>query len=296
MSKSSPGVSLQLQHDIEPRSARPHRNLFGLAVTLLLFASFALWQLSTSEHRHLLQSLGMTGFDSDTPFALALGLSCAVYLIASFVADTPRYLWHLDHVESILAYVERIKATAPSWEFACECYHMETKTRQVKKAETIYLTVDGKSVPITRTWTEPETYQEKMVTHTERQPFIYSRSQDVSPQLSDAIRRYQAVRVDCAYDISFGDQRTLASYEAAKAAFIAQNRHRDVFFHFSERHYIRGFKSKLLSVVDISKKPVLMHWGFYVLATVLLLSWPYSAWFHANTAGGHLEFRKLIFS
>ena len=296
MRKRSPRFAIQLQNAVEPQIVTEHLDFTGLSATILLIVTLTLAFITTSVHEHILRQFGITWTDCDTIFYIAFGLASVFYLIYSFATDTIAYLWHLDHVEGVIRYVERIKAMPATLEFSCDCYHFETRIRYVAKTRTEHITVNGKTISVTRTWNEPETYQERINTHSETRNFVYSLCKDTSPALTNAMRQYQAVRVNCEYHISFGDNSTRTNYEVSKARFIAENRSRDVNFDFRENHYIIGFKPQLLSVVDIAKKPFLMHWIAYIISILMLLSWPYRLWFYTKTVKGHLEFRKHIFS
>jgi hypothetical protein len=296
MSNQLPRLGLRLQHGATPRPDPTRHHVVGLISTLLLIASVALYAAPHQLQQELLHPLDISGSDCQTATGLAVVATGIFYLIAALSADTLAYLWNLDHVESILTYAARIRTSDPTFEFSCRCYHFEQRVRYVTKTEQHTTYVDGKSVTVTVEMKVPEVYQVEVTTHTEARNFVYSRCQDASSELNETIHNYLAVRVDCEQEIYYGDGATRASYDTAKANFIASNKWRDTHFDFGERSYIPGFKKRLLSIVDLSQKSPLMHWFVYVLATLLLLSWPYRLWFDSRTMKGHLEFKKYIFA
>jgi hypothetical protein len=279
------------QAKIEPRKIY----FVSLLSTLLIIMSGMIVLSPPEYHSSIEVQLGQNDQDFMFYVKVIFYISLAVYIIAALAADALRYLWNLDNLESIVEYADRITAERPYLEFHCECYHWETRIRYVTKTSTRQVMVDGETAEVKDIRHVPETYQEKIITHRGTQPFEFRSFVDVTPPLNDMIRRFRAVRVDCDYDISFGDDQTAGGYEAAKAAFISQNHQRDELFEFSETTDILGFREKFLTITDPSRKPVFMHWAGYLLGSLIGLSWPYQTWLQANTAHGYIRFKKNIF-
>ncbi len=277
---------LQLQEGVDSPERSPCASPFALVLNL------ALWGAAI---------FAATASGSDRENAnIALAVAGLAYAIEALCSPVQRYLWRLDPVEDVVAYLARVRETAPELGFSCECSHMETRMRMVTdtftetKQQFDPATNSTVSVPVTRTQQRMETYQERVVTHSETRPFSFSAWDDVSAALTEDIYRCAATAVDCSKGFEFGDPSVEERYQAERGAFILRNKGRDATFDFTEYFRISGFQSKLLSVVDLNRKSPLLHWFWFAVATLAGLSWLYRLWFDRNTTSAAFHFQKRI--
>lgn len=266
---------------------RKRRYIGGLVLSIILWITFpclfAYWFDPEGRWRAFGQEW-LTAGNLSVVFVVA----AVVYLIEAFCSPAFAYLRNLRVVEDVVSYIQRLRSYSPDLTFSCECSHDEMRTRVVTETQT---DADGNSRTVTRT----ETYTETVVTYRESQAFRYARCEDRSAEMTDEIYRCAYTCIDFSLDCRPGNQETEERYQQEKADFIERNRHRDARFSFSERQTLQDFKPKLLSVVDRNRKSPLIHWSVYLLATLLMLSWPYRIWFERQTAHGKFQFRKLIY-
>ncbi len=224
-----------------------------------------------------------------------------IYFIEALFAPTLRYLWNLNQVEDIVSYINRLKNYSPQISFHCECYHYETKTRWVTEYYTEYEQVYDhhsqryESKPVQKSRQVQETYEEKVVSYRDSENFTFSRFKDVSGNISNDIYKFQATKVDFSKYWQAGDTATTNAYQLKKNNFQSRNRHRDRYFDFYESFNLKNFKSKALSIVDLKKKSIFMHWMIYLLCSIFAFSWVYRKWLEGETVKGNFEFRKIIY-
>jgi len=303
MSKSSErsaASQLQLQSGAASLPVRKYIYVFGFLLSLTMwFSVLCIWTVPLFLTR-ILQCVGSGFLPRDASLAITV-IATAAYLLNSFRASILGYLWNLNAVEDVVAYIRRLQTTPPQLGFSCECYHMETRTRYVTEHYTEYQheydssSKSSRSVPVTKTRQKLETYQERVVTFSESERFVFARWEDISEKLTDTIYQYQATRVDFSFTVDAGDRATQKRYNTVKQNFIARNQERDSSFEFSEHCRIEDFHPKMLSIVDLKKKSPLMHWSCYVVFTLCGLSWPYRIWFDRKTVYGAFMFRKRVF-
>src|SRR5690606_27644669 len=117
---------------------------------------------------------------------------------------------------------------------------------------------------------------------------------DRSADLTEAIHRHQALCVVFRIIAEPADAPTASAHAAARNAFITRFRHYDARFHFSEAALAAGFKSRMLSIVDMARKSPALDFYAFVLFALLGLLAPYLLWFEHRTATGTFHFRKLF--
>lgn len=284
---NSPHISLQLQEGIPSRITPRSFYLWGLLLSLAMWITLPSLFLPQKDVQTFLNSFGC-----DWLFAGILPFLCMaaalVYLVESFSSPVFAYLRHLKTAEDVVTYIQRLKTYPPSVAFSCQCYHTETRTRHVTET---YTDANG----YTQTRQRAEQYQETVITYSETQPFVFSRWEECSADLTAAIFCYQYTCIDFEIACPRGNLRTEERYNAEKTQFIARNQYRDAGFSFWENCSLHDFTPKMLSIVDIKKKSPLLHWSTYILVTLLMLSWPYRLWFDRSTVYGHFCFQKRIF-
>lgn len=186
----------------------------------------------------------------------------------------------------------RLKNEKPSIWFYVECYHYETRT---------YTTRDSQGR--TRTTTR----QEKVVTYTAKLEFVYDSCSDVSGELT-GLEGHSIAKLDLSKSLVFADAATQSLYEATRDEFFKSNKYRDTHMSTLEQMSVPGFHAKvnnfelggetkswkMLSLVDPHKRPALLHYGWYSLSMILVLSVPYRWWFDSVTSRVSFDIKKSI--
>jgi hypothetical protein len=215
-----------------------------------------------------------------------------IYALEVSFSSTSRYLWNLYVVEDIVTFINRLRDRAPEIWFYCCCYHYETRTRWVTEHYTEH--VNGRAE--SRTRTRLETYQEKVVTHTEKELFRFARFMDASGVVCNDILKYNATRIDFTKGWTAGTPQTAQAHEQQKYNFVARNRNRDEHFEFTEGMDFYGFQEKMLAIVDLQKKSIFMNWASYFgFSIILMQSWLYRVWLDRNSVKARYHFNKTVF-
>lgn len=213
-----------------------------------------------------------------------------IYLIEFFCSSTLSYLWNKTDCNSIKDYVVRMKETKPTISMWCECFHYETRVRYV----TEHYTVNGPNGPESRTRQRMETYQEKVVTHTETEYFDISAHFEISRMISDDIYDNDMIKIRFSQRIEFGDPYTRGAYDRQLNAFISRNKRRDTCFSYTENKHIPGFKERMFSV-NGEVHSCFMTWFWYTTATLLGFTWPFRIWVEAKCVRGEYGFHTIVF-
>jgi hypothetical protein len=230
---------------------------------------------------------GFLAWSMVIPFAIIF--SYIAYMVEAFTfSKTWKYLKNMSAVEDLVTHIERVRQTPPTITLHGECYHMETRTRTLY--DTTYHS-DGTSSTTTRT----ETYQERVVSHTDSQTLVYYQCHDDSGGLTPELMRYSATRIDLSQTWLPADDFTRQYYIAWTAAFKQRNEKRDRDYFQWETITCPGFNENMLAFIDLRRRP----WGLsrlsYVLVTVLLqASYLYRLWFDRVTVKAHFSFKRRI--
>jgi len=192
----------------------------------------------------------------------------------------------MDFIEDFFQYVERMKRVLPTIGFACECYHYETRYRTVH-----YRDSNG------NTKTRRESYQEKVVTHRERELFRYQRVDDCSGEVTLDILQFIATKVKFGKSWHFGDDVTKGNYERQESAFIGRNKYRDAHFSNWNVFEMDGFHERKLCLVELSRRSWWMSYAAYLVVSLVLLgSWPFRIWLEGKTVRARFLLSKRVFS
>jgi hypothetical protein len=230
---------------------------------------------------------GFLAWSMVIPFAI--GFSYLGYMVEAFAfSKTWKYLKNMSAVEDLVTHIERVRQTPPTIVLHGECYHMETRTRTVY--DTTYHS-DGTSSTTSRI----ETYQERVVSHTDSETLVYHRCHDDSGGLTPELMRYSATRIDLSQTWQPADEYTRQYYAAWSDAFRQRNEKRDRDYAQWETITCPGFHENMLAFIDHRRRP----WGLsrlsYVLVTVLLqASYLYRIWFDRVTVKAHFSFKRRI--
>ena len=174
--------------------------------------------------------------------------------------------------------------TYPVFQFYCECYHYEKRTRKVRSGR------KGGSTTQTRTV--------RVTTHKETYHFPYYSERDVSGLFyldcdRALLSRRSFIQLDILTEINFADPISYMDYEIAKDLFWRRNRFRDVRFDFEETRFIPGLVQENLISLGNSG-PCCVNFFFYFLFTLLTFSEIYKAYFNCLCISQIYRIRKLV--
>jgi TMEM151 family len=202
-----------------------------------------------------------------------------IYLLVlweSCGCSTGKYLSNMDTALSVLDYVNQLHENPPNVSMTMVCYHMETRTTT---------STDSNGNVTT------STYQVQVVTYREREEVDIVSWQDVSmPLTSKDVEEYQLTKLKLTKTFTGDD-----NFTQQKNSLIARNRNRDVCYNLHVNLAIDGFKSHVLSFVDLEKKPPCATWGWFFIANLTFFpSLPYRIWISAITGKIQHEVHKAI--
>ncbi len=183
----------------------------------------------------ILFALGMTFFW----FVVIESIIGGVYLFFVFRSNTFQYLRNINTTETVLGYMYRMYRTESVVRWFIQCYHFETRYRQVASpgpnGSTVYRT---------------ETFQERVNTHSAHGHLRFLRWADVSIPLNrDMIETFAMTKISVKKCWA-GDEGAMQQ----KLNFILVNR-RDVFYDFLETLELDGYRPRLLGFVDLENWP-----------------------------------------
>lgn len=200
------------------------------------------------------------------------------YLLNCCFSDTAKYLFNEMKPHDVGSFLNEIMKANTSIVFNIECYHMETRHRTVTERDS-----NG------NTHTRTETYQEKVVTYRGSQPFVYKSCTDVTGQLAMEVKRI--TRLHILKEYKFANAESERRFNDQKNNFYNNNR-RDVHNDLSISFSIDGFRERLL-VLPVGLTPPCCFSDFwYIIWSVLGLSWFYRMWFDRVTEGKRITIMK----
>jgi hypothetical protein len=106
--------------------------------------------------------------------------------------------------------------------------------------------------------------------------------------------KFKITRIDFSKSIAFADEHSAHEYLHQFRHFKERNRHWDTHYSFWEDYHVQGFTSKMLSMVEGYKRPLLLHWAIYLLFSFVLLSWPYRLWLDRTSVKANFHFQKVV--
>jgi hypothetical protein len=211
------------------------------------------------------------------------------YLTIVLRSHTFQYLRNINTTETVLAFMDRMYATKPTVTWSIQCYHYETRTRQVRYTVTYYVG----NQQHTETRYRTETYQERVNTHAASGALQYTRWEDVSvPLCRDEIIEYVLTKVSIKKTWIAGD----TGAREQKEDFIRYN-NRDEYYDFFEDFELHGFRSRFLGLTDLAKRPCLAHWFWYLVAhTLVVFALPYLMWMSSVTGKVRTTVLKKVYT
>lgn len=189
----------------------------------------------------------------------------ALYFLECICADTGKYLNNMGDAADITQYHQQIVSSPPWILWHIECYHYETRTRDATRTIT---DSDGN----TTTETYQETYQVRVRTHSASHSYELAGWRDTSKVLEPTSHDIAKVEFDKTYE--WRDPGAKAKHDAENAMWISMN-DRDVHKDVSWTWGINGYKSRLVSVRDGAEVPCCFDIVWYVLFSLIGLSWFY---------------------
>lgn len=177
---------------------------------------------------------------------------------------------------SVVDYIKKLHETPPKVSLSMHCYHMETYTTTSTDSNG-NMTVNTITVPV--------------VTYRETEAVNVVSWQDISTPLSSKdIHEYQLTKLKlkqtCTGDDNLTQQRN---------RLIGRNRHRDALYNSYVDLEIDGFKTHVLSFVDLDKRPPCVSGGWFWVANLTFFpSLPYRIWISAITGKIDHEVHKAI--
>ena len=213
-----------------------------------------------------------------------LCISPVVVIIESFFSHELSYLSNILQDQTAWSYIKEMHEVPPQIVMIVECYHYETRVRVV-----YYTDSNG------NTQSRTETYTEKVTTFIDQDEFSFGSWVDVSKREMPPIGHSSLTRLKIDPCILFGDQETADEYASQVAAMIERNRHRDVHTDYSAKRQIPGLKKRISTYVDLNVRPWWIRTGYFWLATLLMMTWPYRWLFRAKTGKTYYILKKKMY-
>ena len=213
-----------------------------------------------------------------------LCISPVVVIIESFFSHELSYLSNILQDQTAWSYIQEMHEVPPQIVMIVECYHYETRVRVV-----YYTDSNG------NTQSRTETYTEKVTTFIDQDEFSFGSWVDVSKREMPPIGHSSLTRLKIDPCILFGDQETADDYASQVAAMIERNRHRDVHTDYSAKRQIPGLKKRISTYVDLNVRPWWIRTGYFWLATLLMMTWPYRWLFRAKTGKTYYILKKKMY-
>jgi len=124
------------------------------------------------------------------------------------------------------------------------------------------------------------THQRMVVTYRETEAVNIVSWQDLSvPLTSKDVAEYQMTKLKLTKTFTGDD-----NFIEQRNRLITRNRYRDVFYDLDVNLVIDGFKTHVMSFVDLEKTPPCANWGWFFFANLTFFpSLPYRIWISAIT-------------
>ncbi|GBG34701.1 Transmembrane protein 151-like [Hondaea fermentalgiana] len=233
---------------------------------------------------------GASSEDDREPWMIALIIFSILYLVESLM--NLRTFLNMEHTgthDPEHEYFVAIRQRPPRLVMHAECYHYETRVRSVRES---YQDANGNTHHRTR----HETYQEKVVTCRYSEAKHYASWMDLSgagPRLAEVNQKYVGILVHVKKKLECDDPDTETDLESQAQRFRDRYRNRDSHFDYRESLEIDGFRPTVF-LHDASRTPVYIGPKAYVIATLLLCSWPYRVYVQTHIMHARFTLRSLI--
>jgi len=163
-------------------------------------------------------------------------------------------------MENVYSLLNNLKQQHLVIAFKCECYHFETKTRDIP------IGTDANGNPQTKTIT----YEEKVVTWRNSTIYQYKHWSDRSPSY-DGLDEYEVTKLNVHKQIIFANDQTRIDYEQKLMQFKNEN-HKDEHQDYSNDVQIAGYKNKCLTSLHENTIPEWLNLPTFFLVSFVFLS------------------------
>lgn len=212
---------------------------------------------------------------------ILIGVAYLIYLIECCRSDSLKFLRNQMEVFGYENFLAQVKKSAPVVTFVVECYHYETRTT----TQTIYVN----NVPQTTI----QTQQVKVVSSTNTQQFNYASWADTTGDPT-GLNSHKLIKLKVEKLLVFADDPTEKEYNKQKQAHTDKHKNRDTHFNAYMQHGINGYKDQILVKSGVATKPFLLNIWFFVLFSLMGLSWPYRMWFEYLVDNKAITLKKRI--
>ena len=191
---------------------------------------------------------------------------CGIFLwIEMCFSNESKYIKNILPSEtSISSYVARLRETRPVIFHRIECYHWETRTRVVTSTDG-----DG------NIQTDIETYEERVVTHTDCENFPFAYFKDISPPTIEGISSNKLTRLQMFKDANFGDSETRDAYDRMQTRLEEANQDLDTHMDSWMDVEVDGFIERLSAYAHSNQKSWWMNSACYYISSLLCCTWPF---------------------
>ena len=278
----------RVEQKIEKRNRRNQRYVeFGYCRALSLFCFVSAWMWLG-----YLIGCGMTNcpaygsiFDDLIIMAAVFVPLCHFFvLIEAIFCRELKYLKNMGNVHSAKAVIDTLREEAPVVGMLAEAWHYEQRLRTVTST-------DANGYIQTRV----ETYQEKVVTDTKSELFIYGYWEDDSEDQLVGISPSRLTKIKMSREIDFGDEETLSTFTTQYQRFQDDTNDLDTYVDHTILKDIPGFQSRIAAFLKKTSVPWWMRVAWFWVATVFLLSFPYRLLFNKSSTKATYTVRKKIY-
>lgn len=208
--------------------------------------------------------------------------------IETFLSWEYQYLNFMLEEKTCKAYIQELIEQQPVVTLSVVAYHYETRTRTVQTTG-----------PDGQTRYETETYQEKVIDHTEVEQFPFSRWQDLSPSPDTLnLNAGKVTRVRLLKQIILGDNQTETEFSRLRSEM--EEKVRMMFpcsiLEFGRHDGISGYVSRLCAYWETDTERWWTNKWLYITMSVLLLTWVYRIAFTFATQSTCFRLVKTIYS
>ena len=156
-------------------------------------------------------------------------LACGIFLMMAVITYVLRVFWAIRYAAksetplNLVQILQEVKFDPPLVLLRCECYHYETRYRTVTRTN-----------PDGSTYTTQESYQEKVVTFTTSEAFLYRSWLDRTGPIDPNLLSYNQLEVSVSLDVQPANEGTTHAMDRQKENFDTLYRNRD-------SHYWSGY-------------------------------------------------------
>ena len=211
---------------------------------------------------------------------------CAIFLLFEmcFSNESKYFANFLPSETPLNSYVTRLRETRPMMFHRIECFHWETTTRLVT-----YTDAQG------NLQTRTETYEERVVTHTDCENFPYAYFKDLSPPTIEGISSNKLTRLQMFMDVKLGDSETIDAYNRMQTRLEDANRNLDTDMISWMEIEVDGFIERLSAYSHSNEKSWWMNSPCYYISSLLCCTWPFRWLYRKCTSKATYTLSKEVY-